>query len=111
MTSKFRIEPAPTFTATVQVHVPGAGNAPLQLVFKHQGRKALQAWVEGAKGQRDAEFLAQAIAGWDGVVGADDQAVPFSLQALGGLLDDYPAAGEQIFNAYLAELTQARQKN
>lgn len=107
----FKLEPAPTFDATVQITVPGGSPAPLRLQFKHMGKKAVQAWVADAKEREDAEFLMRAVVGWDGVQDAAGSAVPFTEQAFAQLLDAYAASGREIFDAYLRELAQGRAKN
>lgn len=115
----FRLNPAPLFAAVVQLTVPGsADTAALSLTFKHQGRKALDAWVrrpgqiaEGAAALNDAEYLAEVVAGWDGVQDAAGEPLPFTPAAFADLLDAYPAAGTEIFSAYVKALTESRAKN
>lgn len=108
----FTLDPKPTFRSTVQVPVAGeASSAPLVLLFRHKGKRDLRAWIEGATGQRDAEFLGAVVANWEGVQDENGQAVPFTPEAFDKLLDTYAAAGDAIFNAYLRELTEARSKN
>lgn len=107
----FRLTPNPTFTADVKVTVPGAdAQAVLTLTFRHKGRKALKAWIEGAAERPDAEFLDEVIESWRGVETATG-AVAYSRETLAELLDAYPAAGGEIFDAYLRALTRAREKN
>lgn len=115
----FKLNPAPTFGATVHLTVPGqAETAALSLTFRHQGRKALDVWmrrpgqvVEGAPPLNDADFLGEVIAGWSGVQDADGAEIPFSAEAFGALLDAYQAAGTEIFAAYVKALTESRAKN
>lgn len=131
----FRIDSTPTFTADVRVSVPGAdAPAVLTLTFRHKGAKALKAWIESAiepKGtllsrlinvifrrqaattgaERDAAFLGAVIDGWRDVETHAGAPVPYGPEALAQLLDAYPAAGGEIFNAYLAALTRGREKN
>lgn len=109
----FRLSPAPMFPLIVPLHIPGqAGLATLELVAKHKTRKELNAWLRTAKDRTDAEFLLDVIAGWGPtVVDAQDRTVPFSAEAFAKLLDDYPAASQDIYNRYLAELSEARAKN
>ena len=109
----FRINPAPTFAATVQLTLPGGSEqAPLSLVFKHRGKKALASWVAGAgEAADDAVFLGHVIESWLGVVDDNGAEVAFSPARLSELLDAYPAAGSEIYLAYLAALTEGRTKN
>lgn len=114
-----RIVPKPTFTAEVNITVPGEEKpATIELVFKHQGRQALRAWVDagrtpGPDGSppSDAQWLGQVVAGWAGPVDAAGQPVPFTPAALASVLDAYPAAAREIYNAYLAALSESRAKN
>ena len=115
----FKLNPAPQFAAAVQLTVPGqADTAVLSLTFRHQGRKALDAWVkrpsqiaDGAPALNDAEYLAEVIVGWDGVLDGQGGPLPFSPTAFAELLDAYPAAGTEIFTAYVKALTESRAKN
>ncbi len=107
----FKLVPAPTFEADVGLSLPGGGQATVRLVFRHQGRAALKRWIDGAGDLTDAAFLSAVIAGWRGVHGPQDEAVPFTPEALEALLDAYPSAGSEVFEAYLNELTQGRRKN
>lgn len=112
---QFRLVPAPTFEALVPVLVPGAtGPAMLRMVFRHKGRRDLEAWmaaaIQGAGGS-DAEWLAKVISGWSGVSDLAGADVPYTSEALAALLDAYPAAGRQIYETYLEALTGERRKN
>lgn len=108
----FTIDPAPEFEADVPVHVPGAAAAvPVRMRFRHQGRRALRAWIEGGKARADDEWLADVVAGWAGVVDAAGEPVPYTRAALGRMLDAYPGVGADIYDAYLAELFRGRTGN
>ncbi len=113
----FKLNPSPTFSASVSLSVPGGTVAELPVVFKHKGRKALAEWVKrpaaaAAEGRElsDAEYLAEVIE--DATVFNDEGvAVPFSVDVLAQVLDAYPAAGGELFAAYMAALTEAKAKN
>lgn len=113
----FKLNPAPTFKATVDVSQPGdAPSLQLEVVFRHRGRAELVALMDDIAnskqaGKTDAEALGQIIETWVDVVDADGAAVPYSSAALDRLLDAYPAAGADILRAYWMELTKAKQKN
>lgn len=115
----FRLNPAPTFPATVHLTVPGAEElAPIDLTFRHRGAKDLDALARRAAEAResgesfnDLEFLAEVVVGWRGVKGGDDQEVPFSRDALGQLLDAYPASGREIAFAYGRAMRESKAKN
>ena len=103
----FRINPAPTFTAPVEITVPGeAQKASLSMTFKHLGKKARKQYFEERLGKEDdAEILSGIIVGWEG---AD---TPYSREALESLLDNYELAATEIMHAYGAVLMGAAEKN
>ena len=111
----FKLEPAPTFSAAVGLTVPGqAAPGSITFTFRHQPRAALQAWLArptNEPGLLDSAYLGAVIAGWSGPVDPDGQAVAYSAQALEDLVQNYPAAGREIFDAYLRELTESRRGN
>ena len=103
----FKIQPNPTFTAKVGISVPGTAKpAEIEVEFKFLKRSAVKEFWDTLTGDRkDAEALAEVIVGWKGV----DQ--PYSPAALETLLDNYPAAARDLFNAFSNELMASRQKN
>jgi hypothetical protein len=107
-----RINPAPTFTAPVRITVPGQDEpATIQFTFAHRGKKDLRDWVARAADRADPEFLGEVVRGWSGVLDRDDADVPFTPEAFARLLDAYPAAGTEIFQAYMGAFHEARAKN
>lgn len=109
----FKIVPNPTFTAEVRISVPGSSEgAPLTLTFRHRGRQELKAWIDRAKdAANDAAYLGEIIESWRGVEDAEGRPLPYSAEALARLLDAYPPAGAEVFDAYLEALTKGREKN
>lgn len=104
--AKFKLQPNPTFRAPVDISVPGeAEPARIEIEFRHLGRKAVEAYFREAAGQPDVEGLAGIIVGWDGVD------TPYSPEALGQLLDAYPASALEIVEAFRGELLEAKRKN
>ena len=102
----FKITPKPTFRATVPLSVPGSDKpAAIGVDFRHLSKSALRDYFAGLEGKSDAEALAEVITGWEGVD------VPFSADALAQLLDNYPAAAGELFEAFRRELLEARAKN
>ena len=102
----FKINPNPTFTAKVPLSVPGESKrATVDVEFKHLSRKAIQEFFQNLEGKTDAESLGEIIVGWKGID------APFSAQSLETLLDNYPAAGRELFEAFRVELMEARAKN
>ena len=102
----FKLNPDPTFRASVALSVPGSEQpATLAVDFKHLPKSALRDYFSGLEGKSDAEALGAIIAGWDGVD------TDYSPEALALLLDNYPAAAAELFEAYRRELLDARRKN
>lgn len=104
----FKLTPQPTFWAPVSLTVPGAETpAAIEVQFRHFGQKALAELLNGKAG--DLDILPALIADWRGVF--DDGPVPFGLEALAALLDNYPAASVELFTAYRRALMESRIKN
>lgn len=120
------INPNPVFIAAIAIALPGlvavggtaAPQAEITFTFRHQGRKALDAWIaapaEAAKAGKplsDTEFLAQVITDWQGVLADDGSQVAYTPAALDQVLDAYPTAARAIYTGYLDALTESRAKN
>lgn len=108
----FKLNPAPTFTAKIPLSVPGLPE-PLELdvTYRHKNKTELQKWLEGSKGKADSAVLHEVITGWSGMQGEDGAEVPYSLDALTTLLENYPVAHQELYRGYLRELTESRRKN
>lgn len=102
----FKLQPNPTFPATVKVPSPD-GEKLLKLIFKHKTRDELAAYFEeAAKGERaEADSLMEVISGWEDVDAA------FSRESLVLLIQNHHGAVRAIFDAYLSELSGAKEKN
>ncbi len=115
----FKINPNPTFNAAVGLSIPGAQTAgAIDVTFKHKGRAALAEWVKKPSAQAveglslsDADYLGEVVSGWAGVKADDGSEVAYSPASLATLLENYPASGAEIFDAYLKALTEAKAKN
>jgi hypothetical protein len=115
-----KINPNPTFKATVQITVPESESSiGLELEFKRRGRDAMEAWIAGTKeksgattAREDAEVLMTAVVGWGSSVRGDDgEPVAFNVDTLAGFLDAYPAAAQDIGRAYVKRQMESRAKN
>jgi len=107
-----KIAPNPVFQCRVAISAPGV-EIPLEfgITFRHKTKDAVAAWIGGTTGRADVDVLADVIEDWSDVVGADGSAVTYSAAALSDLLQNYPAAHQEIFRAYLRELTESKRKN
>ncbi len=102
----FKLNPAPTFIATVKVRAPG-GDESLTLIFKHKTRDQLKDYFENAaKGEiPDAQAVMQIVDGWKEVD------AEFNEKNLSSLIQNYHDSVQAIFSTYLSELTQAKMGN
>lgn len=102
----FKLNPDPTFRASVAISVPGSDKPQTIAVdFKHLPKSALRDYFSGIEGKTDGEALGAIIAGWSGVD------TDYSPEALDLLLDNYPTAAAELFDAYRRELLDASRKN
>lgn len=102
----FKLTPDPTFTAPVDIHVPGqADPARVEIEFRRLTRTGIAALMQSIPGREDGDVIAEIVAGWSGVD------APFSAQALATLVDNYPAAALAIYETFLSENGEARRKN
>jgi hypothetical protein len=105
--SLFTLDPAPTFSVTVELTAPGGEKRSLPMTFKHMGKARLQEWrkqIAARPADDEPAILAEVIADWQ----AD---TPYTADALARLLDNHHRAGEEIYLAYLQGLAGARLGN
>lgn len=107
----FKLNPNPTFHTETRITVPGRDAAVLKVEWRHQGRKALGAWIESAPGTGDSEALEKVIVSWSDVIDEHGLQVSYSRSTLSDLLDAYPAATGELLSAYVNALTESRLGN
>ena len=101
-----KLQPNPTFTIPVPLSVPGQeSKAVVQVTYRHLSVNGLRDFYSALSGKTNLDGLAEIITD----IAAVDE--PFSKEALGKLLDNYPRAGAELFEAYRNELLGAREKN
>ena len=100
----FKIDPAPTFAATVQISAPGGESLPLKVVFNHMKRTETRKFLTA--GQSEPIMLATMVHSIDDLPEGTTQAA-----FLADLCEAYAAAGEDILRTWLSELTESRVKN
>jgi hypothetical protein len=105
-TTMLKLTPDPTFTANVPLTVPGREQpVTIQMEFKYvAGEESLKLFDEIAT-KTNVEAILMFTTGWKKVD------APFSPEALGKLLDNYPNASTEIFAAYQKNLLESRVKN
>lgn len=104
----FKLDPHPTFPATVQITRPGRESLPLKVVFKHKKATELQAFLDGATGRTDTSILEEMV---DSIDASEKDAAMSDADFLRSLADAYPAARSDLLHTYLRELTESRAKN
>lgn len=109
----FKLNPNPTFKAKVALSAPGCAAAEVTFEFKHFSRSAMKEFFsrlakeqEGDAARSDADALAEIVVGWGAEI--DEK---FSQKTLALLVDNYPAATREIFEAFRRELLETRAKN
>lgn len=102
----FKLQPNPTFKASVALSVPGEPKqASIEVEFRHLSKSAMRAYFTTLADREDADALADIIVGWGGVDAAFDR------DALAALIDNYPAAAGELFEAFRRETLESRRKN
>jgi hypothetical protein len=101
----FKIDPNPTFTAPVSVHVPGQGAGSFVAEFVYLDQEARKDYVAALSGKSNAEALAEIVVGWN------DMDAPFSRENLEKLLNKYDTAATGFFKAFFEELRGTAEKN
>lgn len=106
-----KLVPNPTFTAPVQITVPGGALETLRVTFRHKSADGLAAWFTANVEKSAKEALLEVIESWSGVVDEKGEEVPFSDEALDRLLHGYKPAANELITAYVKALTESRAKN
>ena len=101
----FKIDPNPTFTASVSVHVPGQGAGTFIAEFVYLDQAARKDYLAALGGKSNLEALSEIVVGWN------DMDAPFSPANLEKLLNKYDTAAKGFFKAFFDELTGAPAKN
>ena len=107
----FKLNPAPTFKATVRITVPGGDALPVEFEFRHKTRTGLAAWQDGIAGKADRDLVPEFVVGWSGVINETGDQEPYSVDAFVKLCENYPAAALEVFAGYIKALTESRAKN
>lgn len=101
----FKLQPNPTFPATVTGFVPGDPTAGVTMQFKHQTREQYDKWVGSFAGEPLISRLPEIVADWE------DAPVPYTPEALAEVANTYPALPVLLLQTYTHHLFTAQQKN
>jgi Phage tail assembly chaperone len=103
--AKLKLVAAPTFRAKVGIPVAGGEAVPIEFIFKHRTRDALDEFIRTRAEQRDdLESFLEIVEGWE----LEDE---FTRENAGLLLQNYIGAALAVYRAYVEELVQAKLKN
>ncbi|WP_368640483.1 phage tail assembly chaperone [Castellaniella ginsengisoli] len=99
-----KLEPNPTFRATVTIQPPGDGKPfDIDCEFRHKTTEQRDEFAKSTKNDLDA--VREILVGWK------DDAVPYSDDVLATLIGNYPSAAVAFVGTYLRELMGARRGN
>lgn len=105
MASDFPLTPDPTFTAKVDIPVPGKKPLKLEIIFKHRGVDELKQFMEQmSEFENDTETVMEIATGWD-------HKLPFERDNVEKLVKGYIGSAGAIITKYLQENSGARLGN
>lgn len=105
MASKFKLDPAPTFEAIVEIPVPGGTKAPVKFTFKHLTKdRYMDLLGNPASPMPDVELILEICTGWE----LDDE---FNVESVEKLRQNYQASMGAIVRKFVDELGPARLGN
>jgi hypothetical protein len=109
----FKIIASPTFTCAVNISVPGSDKpAQVQVTFKHKTARQLSAWLMSSMERvDDVSYLEEVLTDIKPLADADGKPLDYSRDALATLLDQFPASGPELVQAYRRQLADTRAKN
>lgn len=103
--AKLKLQPDPTFTAKVDIPVPGAAPASVTFTFKHRSKEEMERFIKEAAGMEDDLQVVMSVAtNWD-------LSDTFNEENVKTLISNYIAAPQKVFETYLQELSGNRRKN
>lgn len=101
----FKINPNPTFKASVEIPVPGGKSGTIKFEFRYKDVEQLLDWIARLKELGDVAAVFEIVEGWT------DVDMEYSREALEKLIANYHGSALLIMEAYSAELTKSRRKN
>lgn len=104
MAAKLKLKPDPTFTALVDVRMPGGEVAKLGLTFKYRTKTQRNEWLNSIRDKEDADVFMSMVEAWD-------LEVPYDRENVVALLEAYDGTAILTVQKYLDELTGARRGN
>lgn len=106
MTITLKLNPSPTFKATVHIPVPGEEKgAPIVCEFAHMPKAEYDSFAASAGSRTDLQSTMHVLRGWEG------PDAPFSEESVTKLLQNYAGAAFAIAEKYGTELLKVRAGN
>lgn len=102
--AKLKLVAKPTFKAKVGIPVAGGDAVPVEFVFRHRTKTALDEWIKSRADKSDAESFMEMVEGWE----LEDE---FNRESVELLLENYVGAALATYRVYIDELVQAKLKN
>ncbi|MBW7903027.1 MAG: hypothetical protein H3C26_16210 [Rhodocyclaceae bacterium] len=103
--AQFSLTPDPTFTATVEIPVPGKKPAKIDFTFKHRDREQFGQWFDALRdNESDVDVVLDIASGWN-------LKEPFGRETVEQLVTGYLGSARSIIDKYIAENTGARLGN
>ncbi len=102
--AKLALTPSPTFTAKVQIPVPGSKSVPVEFKFKGRTKDAFKELLETMADRDDVEAIMEVATGWD----LEDA---FSADNVEMLTQNYIGSAKAILETYISEQAAARSGN
>lgn len=100
----FRLNPDPTFQATVKFPIAGEQTASFKAEFKHRNSEEIKDLIARLADMEDLDLMQDIMVGWD--IGE-----PFNEENLQKLISNYGAAARTIADTYWREIYGAREGN
>lgn len=102
--AQITLDADPTFTAPVDIPVPGNSPVRVQFTFKGRTREEYEAWIAELGTKSNVDAIMEVASGWG-------LQLPFDRDTLVKFDNKYMAATRVILDKYIAEVTQARVGN
>lgn len=102
--AKLKLQPNPTFKASVGIPVAGGDPVSVEFTFRHRSRDDLQAFIDGSPKRSDVENIMDMATAWE-------LSDAFTAESVQLLVQNYISAPLAIFQSYLDELVKARTGN
>ena len=99
--------PNPTFSATVEIPVPGEKAEKVNFTFRHKSKSEYKKFIESCVDRDDAESTLEIVADWK----LTDVFGEVTKDSLTALYEAYPGAPGAVFTGYVKGLHQGRVGN